>query len=191
MQRGHCNCCTDEWSLNCKKQGGFSTDYEKQNDWKLPRGRAPMIISDPTMYVESMQGSVVDLCCSLQQIPLLCSVKTALLQYLSYSFLFSSSANLSLTFFVCSCFDPLICLTWNFVEIRFCISLKYTSLISVHSIVFFLVCWVFCVFAVKETVLFLWLKVQNNVLIVLECYLTIRFCYCIFYYWTIWKKTHK
>lgn len=137
MQRGHCNCCTDEWSLNCKKQGGFSTDYEKQNDWKLPRGRAPMIISDPIMYVESMQGSVVDLCCSLQQIPLLCSVKTALLQYLSYSFLFSSSANLSLTFFVCSCFDPLICLTWNFVEIRFCISLKYTSLISVHSIGFF------------------------------------------------------
>lgn len=64
-----------------------------------------MIISDPTMYVESMQGSVVDLSCSLQQIPLLSSVKTALLQYLSYSFLFSSSANLSLTFFVCSCFD--------------------------------------------------------------------------------------
>lgn len=81
--RGQCNCCRDDghWTVKSRR---FSTDYEKQNDWKVPRGRAPMIVSDPTTYVESMRGSVCDLSCALQQIPLQCLVKSALLQYRSF-----------------------------------------------------------------------------------------------------------
>lgn len=55
--------------IELEKADKFSTDYEKQNDWKEPRARAPMTVSDLTTYVESMQGSVFDLSCSLRRKP--------------------------------------------------------------------------------------------------------------------------
>ena len=56
-------------AVELEKADKFSTDYEKQNDWKLPRAKAPMTVSDLTKYMESMQGSVVDFSSSVQHIP--------------------------------------------------------------------------------------------------------------------------
>lgn len=79
------------------------------------QGKGPMIVFNLTTYVESMQGSVVDLNCSLQNIPLFCFLKTALRQYpcsspaLLHSSL-SPSSHLTSPWFssACrSCFDDL------------------------------------------------------------------------------------